>query len=219
MEDIDTLIEQVCFNEKGLIPAVLQDINTKEVLMVAYMNKESLQKTLETNKAWFWSRSREKLWLKGETSGNIQFVKEIKIDCDSDTLLIEVEPAGPACHTGKKSCFYRIFENGEIKEESQKENNADDSLLFLNRLYNIIKDRKENRPSDSYTTYLFNEGVDKIGKKIGEEAAEVIIASKNGSNDEITSESADLIYHLIVLLNLFDIKLDEVVDELKERHK
>jgi len=211
--DIEKINSKLTFNEKGLIPAVLQDINTGEVLMVAYMNQESLQKTLETGKACFWSRSREKLWLKGETSGNYQQVKEIRMDCDEDTLLVMVEPKGPACHTGNKSCFYRDLAGHKIKKDIFLK-----PLLFLRTLYEVIQARRENLPEDSYTAYLFNKGFDKIGKKIGEEAAEVIIAGKNEDKEEIIYESADLIYHLLVVLVFYDISLPELMEELESRH-
>ena len=213
--DNDNIIENVKFNEKGLVPAVLQDVNTNEVLMVAYMNRESLKKTLKTNKACFWSRSREELWLKGETSGNYQQVKEIRFDCDNDTLLVKVKPEGPACHTGKKSCFYKNIEGKEV-EDSQE--NFLQKALFLRILYQLIQDRKKNLPPDSYTSYLLKEGIDKIGKKIGEEAAEVIIAAKNKVKEEIVYESADLIYHLLVLLVLNNVTIEEVMTELEGRH-
>lgn len=210
------IIEKVNFNEKGLIPAVLQDVDTNEVLMVAYMNEESLNRTLEEGKACFWSRSRQELWLKGETSGNYQRVKEIRIDCDNDTLLIKVKPAGPACHTGNKSCFYRDIKGEEVKREKE---DFLGKIFFLKVLSNIIKSRKENSPSESYTGYLFREGIDKIGKKVGEEATEVVIAGKNEDKEEIIYESADLIYHLLVLLVLNNVSFGDIMEELEERHK
>lgn len=245
MKDI---LEKVKFNEKGLVPAVVQDIDSKEVLMVAYMNAESLQKTIETGKACFWSRSRQELWLKGETSGNYQLVKEMRIDCDNDTMLLLVEPAGPACHTGRKSCFYHkliddnIEEISEIKErgsntllnlQRNKQDSKDNNLTekqdgiseeklekarFLYKLYNLVADRKENPVEGSYTNYLFTEGVDKICKKVGEEAAEVIIGAKNGSKDEMVYEISDLIYHLMVLMNLYEIPLTDIFEELEGRN-
>lgn len=223
------LINKLKFNEQGLIPAVLQDVNTGEILMVAYMNKESLEKTLASGKACFWSRSRQELWLKGETSGNYQYVEDILIDCDSDTLLVKVKPEGPACHTGRRSCFYRTFDREEISEENDNKtvdktevDKTDDEFLnkvkFLKELSELIEDRKVNLPEESYTTYLFEEGIDKIGKKIGEEAAEVIIAAKNEDKKEIIYESADLIYHLLVLLVENDVSFTEVMTELIDRH-
>jgi len=217
MKGTVNIINKVKFNEQGLIPAVLQDVDSGQVLMVAYMNKIALTKSLETGKAHFWSRSRQKLWLKGETSGNYQLIEEIKIDCDSDTLLLKVKPQGPACHTGHKSCFYSVIEGNKIIEK-EDENNSN-KTIFLQSLANIIADRKENLPADSYTGYLFKEGLDKICKKVGEEATEVVIAAKNKDKDEIVYETADLIYHLLVLLTLYDITPGEVIEELEVRHK
>ena len=214
--NIDEIKDQLKFNEKGLIPAILQDKDTGKVLMMAYMNEESLQKTLKTGKACFWSRSRQELWLKGETSGNYQEVKEIRMDCDQDTLLLQVKPEGPACHTGSQTCFYRKL-NGEDIKDIDKDKFMK-KVLFLKNLYEIIQDRKEKLTEDSYTTYLFNKGFDKIGKKIGEEAAEVIIAGKNENKEEIIYESADLIYHLLVVLVLYDISVPEIMKELESRH-
>ncbi|MFW6022364.1 MAG: bifunctional phosphoribosyl-AMP cyclohydrolase/phosphoribosyl-ATP diphosphatase HisIE [Halanaerobiaceae bacterium] len=228
MKDI---LEKIKFNEKGLVPAVLQDIDSKEVLMLAYMNEESLQKTIETGKACFWSRSRQELWLKGETSGNYQEVEEIRFDCDMDTLLVLVKPAGPACHTGKKSCFYRELSDGNIEEISEssqdtlseKDIAVDEEKLFkasfLFKLYDVIAGRKENPVEGSYTNYLFEKGVDKICKKVGEESAEVIIGAKNGSQEEMVYEIGDLIYHLMVLMNLYEIPLTDILDELESRSK
>lgn len=247
---MNDLIDKLKFNDQGLIPAVLQDYNTKEVLMVAYMNETALKKTLETNKATFWSRSRQELWLKGQTSGNYQIVKELRLDCDNDTLLVLVEPQGPACHTGSKSCFYRSLEDGKIQEADKAEQKADrseqsdyisnqsDSLqskysgmdvdiseeeysktLFLYRLYGVIAGRKANPVEGSYTNYLFDEGVDKICKKVGEEAAEVIIGAKNADKEEMVYEIGDLIYHLMVLMNLYEIPITDILDELESRSK
>jgi len=217
MKGTVNIINKVKFNEQGLIPAVLQDVDSGQVLMVAYMNKTALTKSLETGKAHFWSRSRQKLWLKGETSGNYQLIKEIKIDCDNDTLLLKVKPQGPACHTGHKSCFYSVIEGNKIIEKEDEINS--DKTRFLQILANIIADRKENPPADSYTGYLFKEGLDKICKKVGEEATEVVIAAKNKDKNEIVYETADLIYHLLVLLTLYDITPGEVIEELEGRHK
>ncbi|MCT4621269.1 MAG: bifunctional phosphoribosyl-AMP cyclohydrolase/phosphoribosyl-ATP diphosphatase HisIE [Marinisporobacter sp.] len=197
------------FDEKGLIPAIIQDINTKKVLMMAYMNEESLEKTLETKKTWFYSRSRQKLWNKGETSGNYQIVKRISYDCDGDTLLVEVIPLGNACHTGAESCFFnKIFE----------ENEEDEKEKIIQKLYTLIKERKTNPKEGSYTNYLFEKGIDKILKKVGEEASEVIIGAKNDERDEIIYEVADLIYHLLVLLVEKEITLEDIKKELYDRY-
>ncbi|MEF9918129.1 MAG: bifunctional phosphoribosyl-AMP cyclohydrolase/phosphoribosyl-ATP diphosphatase HisIE [Eubacterium sp.] len=199
------------YNHHGLIPAVLQDYYTRQVLMVAYMNEESLAKTLETGNATFWSRSRKELWTKGETSGHFQEVVAIDYDCDADTLLIQVLPKGPACHTGNTSCFYRnLYTNTE-----KLTGNVD----ILHILANQVQDRKDNPVEGSYTNYLFREGVDKICKKIGEESAETIIAAKNNSKEELTYEASDLLYHLTVLLNNQGVTFDDLFEELTKRHK
>ena len=212
------------FNQEGLIPAIVQDINSKEVLMLAYMNEESLQKTLETGKAVFWSRSRQEPWVKGESSGNFQLVQEIKLDCDNDTLLLLVEPVGPACHTGEETCFYReIMQKGVLLEAGL----ADKLTASASREGREESSTKGGSPTVEelekaafiYTNYLFNQGVDKICKKIGEEAAEVIIGAKNASREEMVYEIGDLIYHLLVLLNLYEIPLQDIFTELEQRNK
>ncbi len=223
MKQFNCLIDKLKFNEKELIPAVVQDKDTREVLMVAYMNEEALLKTINTGKAHFWSRSRQELWLKGETSGNYQLVEEMRVDCDQDTLLLLVKPEGPACHTENKSCFYRKINGEKVKKEDKDFLNVEadkfiNKIIFLRKLYEIILERKEELPEDSYTTYLFKEGIDKIAKKIGEESAEVIIAGKNDDKEEIIYESADLIYHLLVLLVQKDVEIEEIMEELISRH-
>lgn len=204
-------INELVFDERGLIPCVVQDIYTNEVLMLAYMNKESLKKTLETGYTWYYSRSRKELWKKGATSGHLQKVRELSYDCDKDTILAKVEQTGVACHTGEKSCFHNY-----IMTDSNN-NEANDIGVILNEVYEVIKNRQAKRPEKSYTTYLFNEGQDKILKKIGEEASEIIIASKNNDNAETIYESADFIYHLLVLLKYHDITINELAAELKKR--
>lgn len=211
-------LEEIKFDERGLIPAIVQDAETREVLTLAYMNAESLRRTLEERETWFWSRSRSALWHKGETSGHTQRVRDVRVDCDADALVVEVEPAGPACHTGARSCFYREIENGlEWAEASSRKSDFDNFDSQLQKLYNIIVERRQKRPEGSYTTYLFNEGLDKILKKVGEESAETIIAAKNESNDALVSEMSDLIYHLVVLLVERGIMLAQVGDELAQR--
>lgn len=211
-------LEEIKFDERGLIPAIVQDAETREVLTLAYMNAESLRRTLEERETWFWSRSRSALWHKGETSGHTQRVRDVRVDCDADALVVEVEPAGPACHTGARSCFYREIENGlEWAEASSRKSDFDNFGSQLQKLYNIIVERRQKRPEGSYTTYLFNEGLDKILKKVGEESAETIIAAKNESNDALVSEMSDLIYHLVVLLVERGIMLAQVGDELAQR--
>jgi phosphoribosyl-AMP cyclohydrolase / phosphoribosyl-ATP pyrophosphohydrolase len=198
---------KVKFDEKGLVPAIIQDAGTKEVLTLAYMNQESLTKTLETGETWFYSRSRQELWHKGETSGNTQTVVSVNYDCDQDALLVLVFPKGPACHTGAVSCFSeRVFE-GEMAD-----------YQILNSLEKVIIDRERERPEGAYTTYLFEKGVDKILKKVGEEASEVIIAAKNRDQNELKWEAADLLYHLQVLLVEQGLPFKEVLNTLEERH-
>jgi len=197
------------YDENGLIPAIIQDAETKEVLTLAYMNQESYEKTLATGETWFYSRSRQELWHKGETSGNTQKVVNVSYDCDQDALLVLVNPKGPACHTGAVSCFSeRIF--GEESPGSVYQ--------ILQTLEQIITDRERERPEGAYTTYLFEKGVDKILKKVGEEAAEVIIAAKNRDHDELKWEAADLLYHLQVLLVEQGLPFKEVLKTLEERH-
>ena len=198
---MNVVIEELKFNADGLIPAVVQDFETKDVLMVAYMNAESVKLTLETGFATYYSRSRRQLWKKGETSGHVQKVKSIAHDCDKDALLVIVEQTGVACHTGSWSCFEGAELGGSI----------------VDQLVNTIADRKSNPQDGSYTTYLFNEGVDKILKKIGEESAEVIIAAKNEATDELVYEISDLVYHTLVLMAEAGISTAEVKEALKGR--
>ena len=199
-------ISKLKFDESGLIPAIVQDVRTREVLTLAYMNAESFARTVETKETWFWSRSRNKLWHKGETSGNIQKVVELLLDCDGDAIVVLVDPAGPACHKGAQSCFET--------SRSYKQTNSDQ---LLDRLYGIVKERNEQRPEGSYTTYLFNEGLDKILKKFGEESTETIVAAKNDEEERLVAEVADLVYHLIVLLVARGISLDQIREELARR--
>ncbi|WP_371018763.1 bifunctional phosphoribosyl-AMP cyclohydrolase/phosphoribosyl-ATP diphosphatase HisIE [Pseudalkalibacillus sp. JSM 102089] len=203
--------EMIQFDEKGLVPAIVQDAASKEVLTLAYMNKESLTKTIETKETWFYSRSREELWHKGETSGNTQQVLDLRYDCDQDAVLVLVNPAGPACHKGTYSCFNDSLLLEEVKPDA-------DRFTILNTLEEVIAKREVERPEGAYTTYLFKEGVDKILKKVGEEASEVIIAAKNRDHEELTWESADLIFHWMVLLREQECSLDDVLQVLEERH-
>ncbi|MGE7665859.1 bifunctional phosphoribosyl-AMP cyclohydrolase/phosphoribosyl-ATP diphosphatase HisIE [Ureibacillus composti] len=203
------MIEGLKFDEKGLITAVVQDAQSKEVLTVAYMNEESLQKTIETGETWFYSRSREELWHKGETSGNTQKVVSIKADCDQDALVVEVLPAGPACHNGTTSCF----------TESVVQNDKVGSVDIIPQLVDIIRQREIDMPEGAYTTYLFEKGIDKICKKVGEEATEVVIGAKNRDANEVKWEAADLIYHLLVLLQEQKINVYDVLEVLKTRHE
>ncbi|MEG6586369.1 bifunctional phosphoribosyl-AMP cyclohydrolase/phosphoribosyl-ATP diphosphatase HisIE [Dendrosporobacter sp. 1207_IL3150] len=215
-------IDNIKFDSNGLIPAVIQDNTTNTVLMLAYMNKEALAKTIQSGVTWFYSRSRKSLWQKGETSGNVQKVLEMYYDCDADTLLVKVEQSGAACHEGTFSCFSRRL--GETESSSEKLFNAEEvygkSLsTVLHELYNVIMDRKTNPKEGSYTNYLFDKGQDKILKKVGEESAETIIASKNNDKGELLYEMADLWYHCLVLLAHHDVSPSELLEELQKRRK
>ncbi|PAE89734.1 bifunctional phosphoribosyl-AMP cyclohydrolase/phosphoribosyl-ATP diphosphatase HisIE [Shouchella clausii] len=205
-------MKPIRFDKDGLVPAIVQDANSKAVLTLAYMNEESLQKTMETKETWFYSRSRQQLWHKGETSGNTQHVVDVRYDCDQDAVLVLVEPKGPACHTGAYSCFSQSLTGGTSKVEG-------DRFQILNDLEETIAKREAEMPEGAYTTYLFTEGVDKILKKIGEEAGEVIIAAKNRDPEELRWEVADLFYHVLVLLQEQKLPLDKVLETLKARHQ
>ncbi|MBM7840475.1 phosphoribosyl-ATP pyrophosphohydrolase/phosphoribosyl-AMP cyclohydrolase [Alkalihalobacillus xiaoxiensis] len=202
----------VTYNADGLIPVIVQDVTTKAVLTLAYMNETALNKTIETKQTWFYSRSRNELWHKGETSGNVQDVVEIMYDCDQDALLVYVHPHGPACHTGSISCFSQsLLEAGNQLASSP--------YAVLSNLEARIANRKKAMPEGAYTTYLFSEGLDKILKKVGEEASEVIIAAKNRDQDELSSETADLLYHLLVLLQEQETPLELILQKLSDRQK
>ena len=205
-------IDDVKFDEHGLVPAVVHDARTRAVLMLAYMNAESLKRTLDTGETWFWSRSRAQLWHKGETSGNTQRVVDVALDCDDDALVLRVEPAGPACHTGKTSCFHNV-----IQAPVNVQHSAEDLGEVLNALYALLETRKRDRPEGSYTTYLFDQGLDKILKKLGEESSETIIAAKNEDPGALARESCDLLYHLMVLLVERGVALADLRDELVRR--
>ena len=204
---IDFDINQLKFDEKGLIPAIVVDSITKKVLTLAYMNRESLEISLKKGLTCFYSRSRQELWLKGETSGNYQHIVSITADCDMDALTVVVEKDGPACHKGTDSCFTEpVYQSESLSEFS------------LESLYDLLKGRKETLPEGSYTTYLFRKGIDKILKKVGEECTEVIIAAKADDKAETIYEIADLAYHVMVLMNEMGISLEEVHRELASRH-
>lgn len=218
---LEQVNEHIRWDASGLVPAIVQDAQSKQVLMMAYMNRESLRLTLESGETWFWSRSREELWHKGATSGNVQTVVSMTYDCDGDTLLLLVDPKGPACHTGQTTCFYN-----EITVQGQKSGTANNRaaaesgrFAVLAELEEVIAQREVERPEGAYTTYLFDKGVDKILKKVGEEASETIIAAKNKDNAELKLEISDLIYHLLVLLQERKLPLDEIMDELSRRHE
>ena len=200
-------INDIKFDEKGLIPAIVVDANSKAVLMLAYMNKESLEISISEKRTCFWSRSRGELWRKGETSGNVQHITRIEVDCDGDTLLVYVNKEGPACHTGAETCF-----NDEVFSDGSK------PPFALSDLYEVISGRKTERKEGSYTTYLFDKGLDKILKKVGEESTEVIIAGKAGDRAETIFEISDLVYHVMVLMIEAGISLDDVKSELASRH-
>lgn len=188
----------------GLVPAIIQDAVTKNVLMLGYMNEEAYQKTLETRRVTFWSRGRNCLWTKGETSGNYLDLVSIKVDCDQDTLLVKVHPHGPTCHTGTDTCW--------------AEQNELNPVLFLSELQDFIDRRHEEMPEGSYTTSLFQKGVNKMAQKVGEEAVETIIEATGGTNEKLIYESSDLLYHLIVLLTGKGLRIEDVVGELAKRH-
>jgi phosphoribosyl-ATP pyrophosphohydrolase/phosphoribosyl-AMP cyclohydrolase len=202
-------IDQITFDDRGLVPVVAQDARTGEVLMLAWANRVALEQTARTGRATYWSRSRASLWVKGETSGHAQQVVDVRVDCDADAVLYRVRQTGPACHTGERSCFHRLGQD-ELPQ-------ADDPRHMLARLEEIIERRERERPEGSYTTYLFGKGTDKILKKLGEETAEAIIAAKNGDNAELRSESADLLFHLMVLWRDRGLSADEVWGELDRR--
>ncbi|MFN0123847.1 MAG: bifunctional phosphoribosyl-AMP cyclohydrolase/phosphoribosyl-ATP diphosphatase HisIE [Blastocatellia bacterium] len=240
-------IRYLNFNEQGLIPAIVQHAETGAVLMMAWMNEESLRKTMETGETWFWSRSRGQLWHKGGTSGHTQRVLDIRLDCDNDTLLVHVDPSGPACHTGAADCFFTTLDRtpaltpgvvhaadpmitapvaGQIEQTrpglslpglSLVDMPAMELGILLQDLFLLIQERRESRPENSYTTYLFDKGLDKILKKVGEEAAETIVAAKNEGTRELTSEITDLLYHLLVLMVERGVSLRDIMAELGKR--
>ncbi len=218
----EELLSQVKYDVNGLVPVIAQDAHSKKVRMLAYMNEEALIKTLQTGKVHYYSRSRKKLWLKGETSGNFQYLKSMSIDCDGDTLLLQIEQVnGISCHTGNSSCFYRELKE-EIQENDKTEAKADEKSgiktdNMLSRLYDTVMDRKLNPKSGSYTNYLFDKGINKILKKIGEESAETIIAAKEDDKNELVFEIADLMYHLTVLMAEKGVSWEDIEDELSKR--
>jgi phosphoribosyl-ATP pyrophosphohydrolase/phosphoribosyl-AMP cyclohydrolase len=261
--DLQTWLDTMKWDANGLVPAVVQDVQSKEMLMLAYMNRESLQLTIETGRTWFYSRSRQGLWNKGATSGHVQVVRELFYDCDADTLLVKVEQTGPACHTGKYSCFHQpisILRDADSAESEAKSDDdgssaegynygmtyfrqhgsirgvdgsngslheaaanayqykTKDRFAILSQLEQTIAERDAERPQGTYTTSLFEKGIDKILKKIGEEATEVVIAAKNRDRAELRYEVSDLLFHLLVLLREQRLPLDEVMRELAARH-
>ena len=200
-------IDELKFDEKGLIPAVVQDYFSKQVLTVAYMNRESLEISMREGRTCFYSRSRQQLWRKGETSGNTQEIVTIKADCDMDALVVEVIKKGPACHTGAESCFFHPVYQSEAHQD-----------FSMEALYQLLAGRKTNPKEGSYTTYLFQKGIDKILKKVGEECTEVIVAGKGGSKEETIFEIADLAYHVMVLMVEMGIEPKDIFAQLESRH-
>ena len=190
----------------GLVPAIIQDATTRQVLMLGFMNEEAYQKTLDTGHVTFWSRTRQTLWTKGETSGHFLNLVDMKIDCDEDTLLVRVNPIGPTCHTGTDTCW---------GEENVQQGSA---LLFLTELQDFIDKRKQEMPEGSYTTSLFNKGINKIAQKVGEEALETVIEATNGTTEHLVYEASDLLYHLIVMLTEKGLRIEDVAEELHRRH-
>ena len=188
----------------GLVPAIIQDAVTKNVLMLGFMNEEAYQKTIDTKKVTFWSRTRNCLWTKGETSGNYLALVDIRLDCDNDTLLVKVHPQGPTCHLGTDTCW--------------GEDNSLNPILFLSELQNFIDKRHQEMPENSYTTSLFKKGINKMAQKVGEEATETIIEATNGTNEQLVYESSDLLYHLIVMLTAKGLSIEDVASELIKRH-
>ncbi len=238
--DKSKILSKIKFNKEGLIPVIIQDENTNQVLMLAYMNRKSLEKTLEEGRTCFYSRSRRELWFKGNTSGNIQLVKKVVLDCDNDTLLVLVKQKGVACHTGNYSCFFKEIKSGKIEEikcepppslqkekakkvkSSQGDGRNKQSKIdneIINELYKVIQDRKLNYQSDSYVCKLLANPEDLLPKKIGEEAAEVIIALKDKEKSAIIYEVADLWFHTLVALGNFNISPQEIFEELERRKK
>lgn len=215
-----SLIEQLKFDDNGLIPAITRDVDNGQVLMMAYMNAEAVEKTLKTGKVHYFSRSRRKLWMKGETSGHVQTVREIRFDCDEDCLLIDVEQQGAACHTGHRSCFYRCWQDDAAETVGGKA--ADPMQAYarediLDAVYHVIQERRRNPSEKSYVASLFGKGLDKILGKIGEEATETAVAGKGGDKDQVVYETADLFFHTLVLLGYYDIPPERIYDELRRR--
>ena len=207
-------LSQLKFDAQGLIPAVVQDWRDGSVLMVAFMNQEAVQKTLESKTAHFWSRSRQRLWKKGETSGHALLVKDLFVDCDRDTLLVKAEPVGPTCHTGAPSCFFSRVEQADANGPST----PDAKGGILERIAGVIQDRRAHPRPDSYVSKLLQGDPDRILKKVVEEAGEVVLGAKNGKREEIIHEAADLIFHTLVVLGAYDISLDDIYRELANRH-
>ncbi|MDD4783881.1 MAG: bifunctional phosphoribosyl-AMP cyclohydrolase/phosphoribosyl-ATP diphosphatase HisIE [Syntrophaceticus sp.] len=209
-KEIEEIVDNIKFDAAGLVPAVVQDVENNEVLMVAWMNRESLKRSLESGRTWFYSRSREALWLKGETSGNCQYIREVRSDCDGDTLLFQVEQLGVACHLGTRSCFSHVV--GSVADEVKAESIVAD-------LYALIGERQRSLPEGSYTAKLFQSGRGRIAQKVGEEAVEVVVAAMQDNHSELVEETADLLYHLLVLLVECGTSPEEIREKLAERRQ
>lgn len=203
-------MDEVTFDARGLVPVVAQEARTGEVLMLAWADRDALARTRETGRAHYFSRSRARMWMKGETSGHVQEVVDVRLDCDGDAVLYRVRQTGPACHTGERACFFRAADGDALAA-------APDPRPMLTRLEEIVAERDESRPEGSYTTYLFEQGLDKVLKKVGEEATETVIAAKNGESAALVSESADLLFHLMILWRTQGVPADAVWDELERR--
>ena len=214
------LVEQLKFDDNGLVPCITQDVDSGEVLMLAYMNEEAVENTLATGKLHYYSRSRGKQWMKGESSGHVQKVREIRYDCDGDTLLIKVEQVGAACHTGRRSCFYSVWDDSQLVIDGEPE--VDVTSVYgekdiLDAVYHVIQDRRRNPTEKSYVHSLFTKGLDKILSKIGEEATETAVAGKGGDRDEVIYEVADLFFHTLILLGYYDLPPERIYAELRRR--
>ena len=201
---------------QGLVPAIIQDADTRQVLMLGYMNQEAYDLTVQTGRVTFWSRSRQCLWTKGETSGNFLNVVDIKNDCDQDTLLIRVHPVGPVCHTGTDTCWGE--ENTHVKTQASANEDEANPLLFLTELQDFIEERHRQMPEGSYTTSLFRDGLNRMAQKVGEEALELVIEAVNGTDDRMIYEGSDMLYHLIVLMTSKGLRIEQLATELMERH-
>jgi len=215
-----SLADQLKFDKDGLLPAITRDATSGEVLMMAFMNREALEQTLATGRMHYYSRSRRQLWMKGESSGHVQTVREIRFDCDADCLLVSVEQEGAACHTGHKSCFYRVWTDAGGQEEGKKL--VDAAALYgkkdiLDAVYHVIQERRQNPTEKSYVASLFAKGLDKILGKIGEEATETAVAGKGGDPEEVVAEVADLFFHVLVLLGYYDLPPERIYAELRRR--
>jgi phosphoribosyl-ATP pyrophosphohydrolase/phosphoribosyl-AMP cyclohydrolase len=214
------LVEQLKFDDNGLVPCITQDVESGEVLMLAYMNEQAVENTLTTGKVHYYSRSRGKQWMKGESSGHVQKVREIRYDCDGDTLLIKVEQVGAACHTGRHSCFYSVWDDKRLVIDGEPE--VDATAVYgekdiLDAVYHVIQDRRRNPNEKSYVHSLFTKGLDKILSKIGEEATEAAVAGKGGDRDEVIYEVADLFFHTLILLGYYDLPPERIYAELRRR--